>query len=129
MPDTHYSSPIAFFKSALAFQKAVRASPTSSTLPDKGETLAGPAQPFGPTPAFAEFLMPTEKGIADGFTQDLTHEEHQLLFATQAATQGVILGTKMSQLSSSIQNLQLLPLHQTDITEREPLSIASKFSG
>jgi pimeloyl-ACP methyl ester carboxylesterase len=71
--------------------------------PDIGETLAGLAQPFGPTPAFGEirpiedgFLMLTEKGVAEGFAQDLTHEEHQLLFATQGATQGAILGTQIT---------------------------------
>jgi pimeloyl-ACP methyl ester carboxylesterase len=68
--------------------------------PDKGETLAGMAEPYGPTPAFAElmpiedgFLLLTAKGIAEDFAQDLTPEEHKLLAVTQGATQGAILGT------------------------------------
>lgn len=71
--------------------------------PDKGETLAGLAQPYGATPAFGEirpiddgFLMLTEKGIADGFAQDLTPEEQKTLFATQGPTQGAILGTTIT---------------------------------
>ena len=71
--------------------------------PDKGEMLTGLAQLFGSTPAFREvrpiedgFLMLTEKGVAEGFAQDLTREEHQLLFATQGASQGAILGTQIT---------------------------------
>jgi pimeloyl-ACP methyl ester carboxylesterase len=66
--------------------------------PDKGETLAGLAQPFGPTPAFGE-IRPIEDGflmLTEDFAQDLTLEEHQLLFATQGATQGAILGTQIT---------------------------------
>jgi pimeloyl-ACP methyl ester carboxylesterase len=68
--------------------------------PDKGETLAGLAQPYGATPAFAElrpiedgFLLLTPKGVKECFAQDLIPEEQEVLLATQGATQGAILGT------------------------------------
>jgi pimeloyl-ACP methyl ester carboxylesterase len=68
--------------------------------PDKGETLAGLAQPFGATPAFGEirpiedgYLLLTPKGIMEDFAQDLSPEDKALVLATQGATQGAILGT------------------------------------
>lgn len=68
--------------------------------PDKGETLAGMAQPYGATPAFAQlqpiedgFLLLTAKGVSECFAQDLTADEQVLLIATQGATQSAILGT------------------------------------
>jgi pimeloyl-ACP methyl ester carboxylesterase len=71
--------------------------------PDEGETLAGLAKPYGPTPAFAEikpidggFLLLTSKGISEDFAQDLSPEEKRVLLATQGATQGAILGTPIS---------------------------------
>jgi pimeloyl-ACP methyl ester carboxylesterase len=68
--------------------------------PDKGETLAGLAQPYGATPLFGEirpiedgFLLLTEKGVLEDFAQDLAPEEKRAMVATQAATQSAILGT------------------------------------
>ncbi|HEX3661696.1 MAG TPA: alpha/beta hydrolase [Acidobacteriaceae bacterium] len=68
--------------------------------PDKDETLAGMAQPYGPTPAFSElqpiddgFLLLTRKGVKECFAQDLTPEEQEMLVVTQGATQSAILGT------------------------------------
>jgi pimeloyl-ACP methyl ester carboxylesterase len=68
--------------------------------PDKGETLAGLAQPYGATPLFGEiqpiedgFLLLTEKGVLEDFAQDLPIEERHTMVATQAPTQGAILGT------------------------------------
>ena len=68
--------------------------------PDQGETLAGLAQPYGPTPAFAElrpiedgYLLLTPKGVKECFAQDLEPEDKEILLATQGATQGAILGT------------------------------------
>lgn len=72
--------------------------------PDEGETLGGLAGKFPPAPLFAEvkpiedgYLMLTEKGVMESFAQDLTMEERKLVFATQGATQGVILGTPLKK--------------------------------
>jgi pimeloyl-ACP methyl ester carboxylesterase len=72
--------------------------------PDEGETLAGLAQPFGATPAFGEirpiedgYLLLTAKGIAEDFAQDLSAEEKNTMLATQGATQGAILATKIKK--------------------------------
>lgn len=72
--------------------------------PDKGETLAGLANPYGATPAFAEihpiedgFLLLTPKGVMEDFAQDLPLEERTTMVSTQAATQGAILGTTIGK--------------------------------
>jgi pimeloyl-ACP methyl ester carboxylesterase len=72
--------------------------------PDEGETLAGLAQPYGPTPLFGEinpiadgFLLLTPKGVVEDFAQDLSEEEKETMIATQAATQGAILGTTIGK--------------------------------
>lgn len=72
--------------------------------PDKGETLAGLAQPYGATPLFSEiqpiedgFLLLTAKGVRESFAQDLSPDEINLLAATQGATQGAVLGTTISE--------------------------------
>jgi pimeloyl-ACP methyl ester carboxylesterase len=72
--------------------------------PDEGETLAGLAQPYGPTPLFSElqpiadgFLLLTRKGVHESFAQDLSAEEKELMVATQAATQGAVLGTTIGK--------------------------------
>ena len=72
--------------------------------PDEGETLAGLAQPYGATPLFGEvrpiedgFLLLTRKGVVESFAQDLSAEEKESMVATQAATQGAILGTTIGK--------------------------------
>lgn len=72
--------------------------------PDEGETLAGLAKPYGATPAFGEitpisdgFLLLTPKGVTEDFAQDLSTEDKNTLVATQAATQGAILGTTITE--------------------------------
>jgi pimeloyl-ACP methyl ester carboxylesterase len=72
--------------------------------PDEGETLAGLAQPYGPTPLFGEikpiadgFILLTPKGMVEDFAQDLSEEEKTTMIATQAATQSAILGTTIGQ--------------------------------
>lgn len=71
--------------------------------PDKGETPAGLAGPYGATPLSSEllpiadgFLLLTPKGVRESFAQDLTPDEQNLLIATQAATQSAVLGTPIS---------------------------------
>ncbi len=68
--------------------------------PDKGETLGGLAAPYGNMPALGElhqiedgYLLFNEKGITEGFAQDLTAEEKKTLFGTQSATSATILST------------------------------------
>ena len=72
--------------------------------PDQGETLAGLAEPYGPTPLFAEiapledgFIQLTPKGVTECFAQDLSPEEKNTMIATQAATQSALLGTPIKQ--------------------------------
>jgi pimeloyl-ACP methyl ester carboxylesterase len=72
--------------------------------PDVGETLAGMGQPYGATPGLAElhpiadgYLVLSAKGIAEDFAQDLSTEEKNTMAATQAPTQGAILGTKIGK--------------------------------
>lgn len=67
--------------------------------PDVGETCGGLAQRFPKMPAFSEiqsiedgFLLLTAKGVMENFVQDLPREEQSLVYATQGATQGAILG-------------------------------------
>ena len=68
--------------------------------PDRGETLAGLAKPYGAMPAFGEirpiadgYLVLTEKGVTEDFAQDLPAKERLAMVATQGPTQGAILGT------------------------------------
>jgi pimeloyl-ACP methyl ester carboxylesterase len=68
--------------------------------PDKGETLGGMSQPYGPTPIAAElrpiadgFLLVSPKGIRESFAQDLSPAEQQLVLATQGPFQSSIFGT------------------------------------
>jgi pimeloyl-ACP methyl ester carboxylesterase len=68
--------------------------------PEKGETLAGLATPYGPTPLFGEirpiadgYLLLSPKGVRECFAQDLSSEEKEVIIATQAATQGALLQT------------------------------------
>jgi pimeloyl-ACP methyl ester carboxylesterase len=72
--------------------------------PDEGETLASLAKPYGATPGFGEvrpiedgFLVLTPKGVMEDFAQDLSLEEKQTMVATQAPTQGAILGTTITK--------------------------------
>jgi pimeloyl-ACP methyl ester carboxylesterase len=72
--------------------------------PDEGETLAGMAQKFPPPPGFSEirpiadgYLLLTAKGVFENFGQDLSPEDKDLVFATQGATQGAILGTTITK--------------------------------
>jgi pimeloyl-ACP methyl ester carboxylesterase len=72
--------------------------------PDEGETLGGMAQKFPPTPGFGEiqpiadgYLMLTHKGVLENFAQDLPAAEQELVYATQGATQGAILGTPIKK--------------------------------
>ena len=71
--------------------------------PDEGETLAGLAQGFPPSPLFGEiqpiedgYIMLTPKGVKEDFAQDLSPEEQSLVLATQGATQSAILGTPIT---------------------------------
>jgi pimeloyl-ACP methyl ester carboxylesterase len=68
--------------------------------PEEGETLAGLAEGFPPSPLFGEvqpiadgYLLLTPKGVREDFAQDLTPAEQSVVLATQGATQGAILGT------------------------------------
>jgi hypothetical protein len=68
--------------------------------PDEGEKLGGMAQKFLPTPGFGEIepiadghLLLTRKGVRENFAQDLSASDNDLVYATQGATQGAILGT------------------------------------
>src|SRR5271169_2941565 len=72
--------------------------------PEEGETLAGLAQGFPPSPLFSEiqpiadgYIMLTPKGVMEDFAQDLSPEEKALVFATQGATQGAILATPIKK--------------------------------
>lgn len=71
--------------------------------PDTGESSGGLAKPYGPTPGISElrpieggFLVITPKGILEDFGPDLPLPEKALLIATQAATQGAVLGTPIT---------------------------------
>lgn len=72
--------------------------------PDEGETLGGLAQKFPPTPLFGKlqpieegYLLLTPQGVIEDFAQDLSTEEKNVMVATQAATQGAILGTPITK--------------------------------
>ncbi|MGA2047996.1 MAG: alpha/beta hydrolase [Terracidiphilus sp.] len=71
--------------------------------PDAGESAGSLAKPYGPTPGGAEirpiedgFLVITPKGILEDFAQDLPLPEKTDLIATQGATQGAVLGAKIT---------------------------------
>jgi len=68
--------------------------------PDVGETLGGmgqkyPAPPGSTTiqPIEDGFLLLTRKGVVENFGQDLSPDLQNLVFATQGATHGSVLGT------------------------------------
>jgi pimeloyl-ACP methyl ester carboxylesterase len=68
--------------------------------PDVGETLGGMGQKYPTPPGFSTiqpiedgFLMLTRKGVVENFGQDLAPDLQSLVFATQGATQGSVLGT------------------------------------
>jgi pimeloyl-ACP methyl ester carboxylesterase len=72
--------------------------------PDEGETLAGLAQGFPPTPLFSElqpledgYLLLTPKGVSEDFAQDLSPAEKSLITATQAATNSALLSTPITK--------------------------------
>jgi pimeloyl-ACP methyl ester carboxylesterase len=72
--------------------------------PEEGETLGGLAQQYPPSPLFSAvqpiengYLMLTRKGVEESFAQDLTQNEKDLIFATQAATQSAVLGTPITK--------------------------------
>jgi pimeloyl-ACP methyl ester carboxylesterase len=72
--------------------------------PEEGETLGGMGQKYPPPPGFGEvspiadgYLMLTRKGVFDHFGQDLSASDKELVYATQGATQGAILGTPIKK--------------------------------
>ncbi|MGB7100744.1 MAG: alpha/beta hydrolase [Xanthobacteraceae bacterium] len=68
--------------------------------PDVGETLGSMGQKY-PTPPGSStiqpiedgFLLLTRKGVVENFGQDLAPDLQSLVFATQGATHGAVLGT------------------------------------
>jgi pimeloyl-ACP methyl ester carboxylesterase len=65
--------------------------------PDTGESVGSTAKDFSPPPVAPEvksiednFVVLTQKGIAEDFAQDLTPSEKQVLTATQTATSGSV---------------------------------------
>jgi len=74
--------------------------------PDEGDTPAGMAQKYTPTPLFAEvkqiedgYLMVSRKGIAESLAQDLSPAEKDLAFAVQSATKAAIFGTPIKNVA------------------------------
>jgi pimeloyl-ACP methyl ester carboxylesterase len=72
--------------------------------PDAGESSGSLGQTVEPAPMSAElrpdsngFLKLTEAGIRDGFAQDLSKEEQEILFAAQAPTAAAALGGIISK--------------------------------
>ena len=68
--------------------------------PDVGETLGGMGQKYPAPPGFSTvqpiedgFLLLTRKGVFENFGQDLAPDLQSLVFATQGATHGAVLGT------------------------------------
>jgi pimeloyl-ACP methyl ester carboxylesterase len=68
--------------------------------PDVGETLGGMGQKYPTPPGFSTiqpiedgYLLLTRKGVVENFGQDLTPDLQSLVFATQGATHGSVLGT------------------------------------
>jgi pimeloyl-ACP methyl ester carboxylesterase len=71
--------------------------------PDAGESSGSLAKPYGLTPGVGElrpiedgFLVITPKGILEDFGPDLPLAEKTLLIATQAPTQGAVLGVTIT---------------------------------
>ena len=71
--------------------------------PDAGESAGSLAKPYGPTPGIGEvrpiedgFVLLTSKGILEDFASDLPLAEKTELIATQAATQGAVLGAPIT---------------------------------
>jgi pimeloyl-ACP methyl ester carboxylesterase len=72
--------------------------------PDEGENLAQLHQRFGTTPGFDEFepiedgfVFLSARGIRTSFAQDLSSDEHGILFATQGPVQSGALGTSIKE--------------------------------
>lgn len=68
--------------------------------PEAGETLGGMGQKYPTPPGLSTiqpiddgFLLLTQKGVVENFGPDLAPDLQSLLFATQKATNGVVLGT------------------------------------
>jgi pimeloyl-ACP methyl ester carboxylesterase len=68
--------------------------------PDVGETLGGMGQKYPTPPGLSTiqpiedgFLLLTRKGVVENFGQDLAPDLQSLVFATQGATNGAVLGT------------------------------------
>jgi pimeloyl-ACP methyl ester carboxylesterase len=68
--------------------------------PDAGETLGGMGQKYPTPPGFSTvqpiedgFLLLTRQGVVENFGQDLSPDMQSLVFATQGATHGAVLGT------------------------------------
>ena len=68
--------------------------------PDVGETLEGMGKKYPTPPGFSTvqpiedgFLLLTQKGVEENFGQDLAPDLQSLVFATQGATHGAVLGT------------------------------------
>jgi pimeloyl-ACP methyl ester carboxylesterase len=68
--------------------------------PDVGETLGGMGQKYSTPPGASTiqpiedgFLLLTRKGVVENFGQDLSPDLQSLVFATQGATHGAVLGT------------------------------------
>jgi len=68
--------------------------------PDVGETLEGMGKKYPTPPGFSTvqpiedgFLLLTQKGVVENFGQDLAPDLQSLVFATQGATHGAVLGT------------------------------------
>ncbi len=71
--------------------------------PDAGESAGSLGKPYGPTPGVGElrpiedgFLVLTPKGVLEDFAPDLPLSERSTLVATQAATQGTVLGAAVT---------------------------------
>jgi pimeloyl-ACP methyl ester carboxylesterase len=68
--------------------------------PDAGETLGGMGQKYPTPPGFSTvqpiedgFLLLTRQGVVENFGQDLSPDLQSLVFTTQGATHGAVLGT------------------------------------
>lgn len=68
--------------------------------PDVGETLGGMGQKYPTPPGLSTiqpiedgYLLLTRKGVVENFGQDLSPDLQSLVFATQGATHGAVLGT------------------------------------
>jgi pimeloyl-ACP methyl ester carboxylesterase len=83
--------------------KVARLVYVAAFAPDTGESAGSLSKPYGPTPGVGElrpiadgFLVLTPKGVLEDFAPDLSLPEKTLLIATQAPTQGGVLGTPIS---------------------------------